>query len=64
MSPDMQQQDHISKRRVVYSVAGAEAATVRRITSRYSADHSVPDSARSTEKQRNCPSTGAMWSDW
>jgi hypothetical protein len=30
MSPDMQQQDHISKRRVVYSVAGAEAATVRR----------------------------------
>jgi len=26
----MQQQDHISKRRVVYSVAGAGAATVRR----------------------------------
>src|SRR3984893_2687837 len=30
MSPDTQQQDHISKRRVVYSVAGARAATVRR----------------------------------
>ena len=30
MSPDTQQQDHISKRRVVYSVAGAGAATVRR----------------------------------
>ena len=30
MSPDIQQQDHISKRRTVYSVAGAEAATVRR----------------------------------
>lgn len=29
MSPDMQQQDHISKRRSVYSVAGAEAATER-----------------------------------
>ena len=30
MSPDTQQQDHISKRRVVYSVSGAGAATVRR----------------------------------
>jgi hypothetical protein len=30
MSPDTQQPDHISKRRVVYSVAGARAATVRR----------------------------------
>ena len=30
MSPDTQRQDHISRRRVVYSVAGAGAATVRR----------------------------------
>ena len=30
MSPHMQQQDHISKRRVVYSVEGARGATVRR----------------------------------
>jgi hypothetical protein len=30
MSPDTQHQDHISKRRVVYSVAGSRAATVRR----------------------------------
>jgi hypothetical protein len=30
MSPDTQQQDHISKRRVVYSMAGAAAVTVRR----------------------------------
>jgi hypothetical protein len=30
MSPDTQQPDHIAKRRVVYSVAGQRAATVRR----------------------------------
>ena len=30
MSPDTQQQDHISKRRVVYNIVGAEAPTVRR----------------------------------
>ena len=30
MSPHMHQQDHISKRRVVYSVAGVRAAVVRR----------------------------------
>jgi acetyl esterase/lipase len=30
MSPDTHQQDHIAKRRVVYSIAGAPAASVRR----------------------------------